>query len=436
MPFTKRAVEELSHLHGEPDWLRAQRLAAFETYERSPLPSRSDEEWRRTDLRGLDLDSFEPFERANGAAPSAPIADTAGVLRQRGSEPGQVELDPELAAKGVLFMPLSQAAREHADLVRKHLFSEVRPERDKFNALHAALFSGGTFLYVPEDVRIDKPLVSQFWSSGGGAAVLPHTLVIAARGSSFNYLDEFLSPSLDKPALTSGSAEVFAGEGSSVGYMALQRWGGHAWQFADQSVHAGRDAAVRLVNVSLGGRFAKTRVEASLDGPGASAELKGLFFGAGKQFFDFHTLQEHRVGNTTSDLLFKGALRDSARSLYAGLIRIEKGAQHSDAYQANRNLLLSDKAKADSIPMLEILNNDVRCTHGATVAPLDPEHLFYLESRGIPKSTAERMIVRGFFGEVLDRIPVQQARDLVEDELEGRTSDSPQDRLVLGGEVD
>jgi Fe-S cluster assembly protein SufD len=420
MSFTLSAVEELGSLHGEPDWLRARRREAFAAYERLPLPSRSEEEWRRTDLRGLDLDAFEAFERADGAAPADPVEETAGVLRQRGSEPGAVELDPELARRGVLFMPLSVAAREQPDLVRRHLFSEVRPERDKLAALHAALFSGGTFLYVPEGVAIERPLLSQFWSSGGGAAVLPHTLIVAGRGSSFNYLDEFLSPDLDRPALTSGSAEVIAGEGANVGYLALQRWGRHAWQFADQRVRAERDATVRLVAVGLGGRFAKNRIEASLAGPGASAELKALYFGSGQQFFDFHTLQQHKVGNTVSDLLFKGALRDEARSVYAGLIRIEPNATRSDAYQANRNLLLSKTAKAHSIPMLEILNNDVRCTHGATIAPVDPEHLFYLQSRGISAGTAERMIVHGFFGEVIDRIPVQQARDLVEQELEAR----------------
>jgi Fe-S cluster assembly protein SufD len=413
-------VEELASLHGEPEWLRARRREAFALYERLPMPSRSDEEWRRTDIRGLDLTAFAPFEQADGTAPSDPIEDAAGVLRQRGSEPGQVVLDPELARRGVLFLPLSQAAAEYPDLVRTRLFSEARPDRDKFAALHAALFSGGTFLYVPPGVTIDRPLVSQFWSSGSGAAVLPHTLIVAGGGSAFNYVDEFLSPDLDRPAYCSGSAEIFAEEGAAVGYVALQRWGRHAWQFADQRVHAEREATVRLVNVGLGGRFAKNRVEASLVGPGASAELKALYFGTEHQFFDYHTLQRHVTGHTTSDLLFKGALRDEAHSIYAGLIRIEPGAARSDAYQANRNLLLSKTAKGYSIPMLEILNNDVRCTHGATVAPVDPEHLFYLRSRGINAATAERMIVRGFFGEVLDRIPVQQARDLVEAELEGR----------------
>jgi Fe-S cluster assembly protein SufD len=320
----------------------------------------------------------------------------------------------------VLFLPLSQAAAEHPDLVRKHLFSEVRPERDKLAALHGALFSGGTFLYVPDGLTIEKPLVSQFWSSGGGAAVLPHTLVIAGEGSAFKYVDEFLSPDLDQPAITSGSAEVVAGPAANVGYVSLQRWGRHAWQFADQRVRLHQESTVRIVNVGLGGRFAKTRVEAVLAGPGATAELKALFFGTEDQFFDYHTLQRHEVGQTTSDLLFKGALRDSSRSVYAGLIRIEPHAQRSDAYQANRNLLLSKKANAYSIPMLEILNNDVRCTHGATIAPVDPEHLFYLQSRGISRAVAERMVVQGFFGEVLDRIPVQQARDLVEQELEAR----------------
>src|SRR5438105_3857422 len=317
MPFTKESVEEIASLHEEPDWLRKRRREAFDVYERLDLPSKIDEEWRRVDFKGLKLDGFRSFEEPDGAAPGLPIEGAAGVLRQRGSAPGKVELDPELAAKGVVFLPLSQGAREHRDLVEKRLFSEVRADRDKFAAVHAALFSGGTFLYVPDFVEIEEPLVGQYWSSGGGAAVLPHTLIVAGKGAKFNYLDEFLSPSLDEPALTSGSAEIFLGEGAQVGYVALQKWGRHA-------------------------------------------------------------------------------------------------------YQSNRNLLLSKQAKAYSIPMLEIINNDVRCTHGATVGPIDAEHLFYLESRGIPKSVAQRMIVQGFFGEVADRIPFEQARRLVAEELEAR----------------
>ena len=420
MAFTKEAAEELGSLHGEPEWLRAERRRAFELYEELDLPSASDEEWRRTDLRGLDLNGFEPREEARGKPAAETISDVSAVIRQSGSEPGVVQMEPGLAERGVIFIPLSQAAREHPDLVRTHLFKQVMPERDKFSALHAALFSGGSFLYVPPGLRIERPIVSQYWSGAGGAAVLPHTLILAGEGSSFNYVDELLSPELERAALTSGSAEVYLDRGAQVGYVSLQRWGRHAWQFANTIARLGEESRFQFIGVGLGGRFSRQRVEARLEGAGSVAELKALFFGSGEQFFDYHTLQQHQVGQTTSDLLFKGALKDTARSVYAGLIRIEKGATRSNAYQANRNLLLSDAAKAQSIPMLEILNNDVRCTNGATVAPVDPNQLFYLQSRGIPVPVAERMVVRGFFAEVLERIPVAQARELVETELEAR----------------
>jgi Fe-S cluster assembly protein SufD len=267
---------------------------------------------------------------------------------------------------------------------------------------------------------IEEPILRQHFSHEGGTAVLPHTVIVAGRGSRFYYLDEYIGEEEEGAGYRSGSAEIFVGEGAEVGYVAIQKWGRHAWHLADQRARLEKDSTLKLFNVTLGGRFSKTRVEASLAGPGASAELKGIYFASGEQFFDFHTLQDHQVGNTTSDLLFKGALQDQARTVYAGLIRIEKGAARSDAYQANRNLVLSDHAKATSIPMLEIDNNDVRCTHGATVGPVDPNHLFYLRSRGIPESTAKRMIVQGFFGQVLERIPFPQARQMVETELEAR----------------
>ncbi|HEV2953666.1 MAG TPA: SufD family Fe-S cluster assembly protein, partial [Candidatus Dormibacteraeota bacterium] len=298
-----RAVEEIASLHNEPDWLRARRRNAFELFENFDLPSRTEEEWRRTDLKKLDLSRFAAMESANGAPTADPIGDVAGVLRQRGSEPGKVELDPDLAAGGVIFCPLSQAAREHPNLIERHLFALTTADRDKFTALHAAFFSGGTFVYIPDGLVVEKPLVSQYWSSVGGALVLPHTLILAGEGSQVTCLDEFLSPDLDLPAYCSGSAEIYAGRGANVSYMSLQRWGKHAWQFADQKIHIGQEATVRLVHIGLGSNFSKNRVEARLAGPGGSAELKALFFGADDQTFDFHTLQDHRCGNTTSDLL-------------------------------------------------------------------------------------------------------------------------------------
>ncbi len=357
MTFTAETLER-TELRGEPDWLRRRRRSALEAYERLPMPSRTDEEWRRTDIAGLDPSQFAKFEHANGA-----------VSEERD------------LPKGVIVEPLSAAVANHS---------------------------------------VDEPILGQHFSHESGTSVLPHTLIVAGKGSRFNYLDEYIADGDDEAAYRSGSAEIIVGEGAEVGYVAIQKWGRQAWHFADQRARLAKDATLKLFNITLGARFSKTRVEASLMGPGATAELKGIYFASGEQFFDFHTLQDHQVGNTTSDLLFKGALQDVARTVYAGLIRIEKGAARSDAYQANRNLVLSAKAKATSIPMLEIDNNDVRCTHGATVGPVDPNHLFYLRSRGIPEMTAKRMIVQGFFGQVLDRIPFEQARTMIENELESR----------------
>jgi Fe-S cluster assembly protein SufD len=389
---------ERTELQGEPDWLRDRRRSALAAFERLPMPSKTDEEWRRTDVSRLDVADYSELEHRDG-----------------------LKLDSQAALPpGVILKPLLEAAKEHPELVEPRLFSLVRSDRDRFSALHAAFFTGGTFLYVPDGIVIEQPILGRHLSHEGGNFVLPHTLIVAGRGARFHYLDEYIGDDGEKAGYRSGSAEIFLGEGSEVGYVALQKWGRNAWHFADQRAQLQKDSTLRLFDVTLGGHFSKTRVEASLVGPGADAELKAIYLASGEQFFDFHTLQDHQVGNTRSDLLFKGALQDVARTVYAGLIKIEKGAARSDAYQANRNLVLSDHAKATSIPMLEIDNNDVRCTHGATVGPIDPQHMFYLRSRGIPEPTARRMLVQGFFGDVLDRIPFEHARTLVEAELEAR----------------
>src|ERR1700681_2924942 len=422
MAFTKAGVAELSALHREPDWLRARRLTSFGIYEGLAVPdTKRQKDWRQVDLKGLDLDAYAPFQQPNGTAPLAALENVGATLRQRGTSPAVVSIAPELTQQGVIFMPLAEAARAHPELLKQYLFTGVSPDKDKFAALHAALFSGGRFLYVPDGVTIADPLVSQFWSAGSGAAVLPHSLVIGGKGSRFQYVDEFLSADREEVALASGSAEIFLEEGANVGYVALQHWSIKTWQFANQHFQLGRDSHLNAVAIALGGQMARLRVEAILKEPGSSADLKGLFFGSGDQAFDFRTLQDHVGPHTTSDLLFKGALRDRAKSVYVGVVRVEPEARGSASNQANRNLLLSEKAKATSEPILEILNNDIlRCSHGATVGPVDPEHLFYLESRGIPHPVAERMLVQGFLGEVLDKIPVRQVRDVVEQELAAR----------------
>jgi len=395
MGFT---AETLDVLRGEPDWLRDRRRTALSAYETLPAPSKTDEEWRRTDVSRFDPAQYSRLEHLDGLTLERPSGLPSGVILE----------------------PLRQAAQDHPGLVEPHLFSLVHANRDRFSALHAAFFTGGTFLYVPDGVVVEQPILGRHVSHEGGNSVLPHTLIVAGRNARFNYLDEYIGEDRDEAGYRSGSAEIFVGDGSEVGYVSVQKWGRNAWHFGDQRARLEKDAKLKLFSVTLGGKFSKTRVEASLVGQGSEAELKAIYFASGEQFFDFHTLQDHQVGNTRSDLLFKGALQDTARTVYAGLIRIEKGAARSDAYQANRNLVLSDHAKATSIPMLEIDNNDVRCTHGATVGPVDPEHLFYLRSRGIPEPTAKRMLIQGFFGDVLERIPFEHARKLVEGELESR----------------
>ena len=396
MVSTQTPLED-TLFRGEPDWLHERRQSAFDAYTRLPGPSRTDEEWRRTDVSRLDPSSFFEFEHTDAH-----------------------ETHATNLPDGVIVESLAAAAKEHRELVEPHLFKLLGPDRDRFTALHAALFTGGHFVYVPGGVEIDEPIRAENYSEQDGSVVLPHTLIVAGRGSRFNFLDEHIARRDDERGYRSGSAEIFVGEGAQVGYVSVQKWGRNSWHFSDQKAVLSKDSTLRLFNVTLGGKFSKTRVEASLAGEGSNAELKAIYFASGQQFFDFHTLQDHRVGNTRSDLLFKGALQDVSRTVYAGLIKIEKHAARSDAYQANRNLVLSDKAKATSIPMLEIDNNDVRCTHGATVGPVDPEHLFYLRSRGIPEATAKRMLIQGFFGDVLDRIPFEHARKLVESELESR----------------
>jgi len=303
--------------------------------------TKRQEDWRQADLKGLNLDAYAAFQQPNGTAPAGTLEQVSGALRQRGTSAPIATLDAALARQGVIFMPLAQAAREHRDLVERYLFSAVKPDRDKFAALHGALFTGGSFLFVPDGVSVEYPLISQFWSAGSGGAVLPHSLVIAGKGARVTYVDEFLSADRQEVLLASGSSEVFLEEGSDVGYVALQRWSEKAWQFANQRFHLGRDSHLRMVDVALGGHFARIRVEAMLEGPGSTADLRGLFFGAGEQAFDFRTLQDHIAPHTTSDMLFKGALQDSAKSVYVGVVRVEEEARGSSSNQANRNLLLS-----------------------------------------------------------------------------------------------
>lgn len=432
----RHAVEEISSIRQEPPWLRQRRLDAWRIYEETPLPTGQEEDWRRTDIRNLSLNGVAPFARGrSGIARPRDLpselgalwderAPGAGLVVQHNSEVVLRNLDDKLAREGVILSDLHTAAREHPDLVQRYLMTDAVPPTEwKLVALHAALWSGGAFLYVPRDVQVGLPVSYVLGLSAHGLASFPHLLVVAEPGSWVALIDESTSPTMDTVGLASGVVEIFVGEGAQVHYVNVQRWGGHMYGFNTVRARLGRDSSLHALMVGLGGRLTKTRLDAVLAEPGAHAELLGLSFADRNQHFDYSTLQDHVAPHTVSDLLFKSALKDEADLAWYGLVQVRPTASRSEASQTNRNLLLSDRAKAAPTPVLEIQAYDVlRCSHAATVGPVDQEQLFYLQSRGIPRPAAERILVDGFFHDVVGRIPSRPVLDRVMAALEAKLS--------------
>jgi Fe-S cluster assembly protein SufD len=415
--FSREAVEALSRQKGEPDWLRQFRLDAWEAYERLPLPTRRDEDWRRTDLSNLRLDEVVPWAAPVGetdgvGAVAIGTEQRAGLLIQRDSTAGAAELDPALQAQGVIFTDLETAAREHPDLVRQHLMTEgVRVHDNTFTALHAAFWSGGVFLYVPRGVAVELPFQALTVANQPALGLFNHRLIVLEPTSQVTFIESVASGAAHGRGFASDVTELIVRDGATLRCIHLQEWGPEVQSISTQRAILGRDATINWLTVTLGARLSRANIQAFLNGPGARAEMLGIFFGDGGQHFDHHTMQVHNAPNASSDLLFKGTLNDRARSVFSGLIQVAPGAQKTDAYQLNRNLLLSDKARADSIPNLEIQANDVRCTHGASVGPVDPDHLFYLMARGLTRAAATKLIVDGFFEPVVARIPLEDLRE-------------------------
>ncbi|HZR98587.1 MAG TPA: Fe-S cluster assembly protein SufD [Chloroflexota bacterium] len=458
--FSRAAVEALTAAKGEPAWLRDWRLAAWATYEATPMPTRQDEDWRRTDIRALKLDEFAPpswgepssppsftGKGVGGLGPSSPPSligrgaggvgrplpaglrpyaarkrDLAGLLVHQDGTCVRRDVAGDLPA-GVVFTDLDSAVREHGELVQRYLGTTVPATAGKFPALNAALWSGGTFVYVPRNVEVALPLASLRWQEAPGAALFPRTLIVLERGACLTFIGDSRSLDQEAAALHNGVVELQVGDNARLHYVALQRWGRHVWDFTHERARLGRDAQMKWAVGAVGGRLTKAYVQAELAQPGASARLVGVVCGDGTQHFDHHTLQDHVAPHATSDLLFKTALKDKARAVFVGLIHVHREAQQTDAYLANRNLLLSETAKADAIPRLEIEANDVRCTHGATVAPVDPEQVFYLETRGLPHDDAERMIVEGFFEPILAEIPAESIRERMREAISEKTAE-------------
>jgi Fe-S cluster assembly protein SufD len=429
--FSREGVEATSRARLETGATREARLQGWDLYETLPMPQRTDEEWRRTDLRGLKLDRLRPSFRATAphvsplqaledagvenAAAQIALGPNAGVVVQRDAATILATLDPKVAEQGVIYTDLVTATREHPELVARYFMSQaVPPSLGKFEALHAAYWQGGSFLYVPKGVKVEAPFRVFGLLSEPGGAVFTHTLVVLEEGAEAFVAEANRSPSRDVQSFVSAVVELIVEQDAKLRYVQVQDWGRDVWNFMTERALLGDDATLNSLHVTLGSKFSKASIASHLRGKNALAEMLGIFFGDGDQFFDHHTWQLHESPYATSDLEFKGALKGNARSVYSGLIKVFEGAQKTDAYQQNRNLILSRTARADSIPNLEIGANDVRCTHGATISQVEEEHLFYLQTRGVPRSEAQKLIVEGFFRPVIDRIPVEEIQGFLE----------------------
>jgi Fe-S cluster assembly protein SufD len=422
-PDAARAIAKTA---GEPEWLASWRLSAWESFETQPMPDRVDHLWRYTEPEKFLTDKVAPLLPANAdlfGGASAAAADSllakfreesgeqlAGVLVQDDADAVTFGVDPAWRDAGVIVTGLSSAVREHADLVEPYLGKIVPFEQGKFAGLNAALFVGGVFIYVPKGVELDVPVHAVFRSGKDLSAVFPRTLVVLEDGAAATFIDEYASaPNASvngaSPRVVAHSVvEAHVGQNARLQYVNLQNWGMRTRSHHTQRAHIQRDGSMIGVNVGLGGLYNKADIATELRGGNAYSEMIGVLFGDRNQHFDNHTEHMHVHGNTFSDLDFKVVLEDQARSAYTGLIRIEHDAGNSEAYQENRNLLLDSDCRAESIPELEILNEDVRCTHGATIGPIDEEQVFYLMTRGLSRRAAQRAIVEGFFAPALDRI--------------------------------
>ena len=402
---------------GEPDWLVARRHAALRTFESTPFPTNRDEVWRYTQLKRFSLAGLEstagPLTGDVGEGIRRRIADSdaEGVLVHKG---GEVILgEAAIAEEGVIFTDLCSALREHPDLVREHLYRVVDASQGKYAALNSALWSGGTFVYVPKNVEVALPL-GAFTTADRGGLSAGRTLVVVDVNAKLTYLDEYTSEPFDGRLFHSAATEIVLMDGASLRYVSLQNWSRNVAHMSRIRAHLARDSRLESLSVSLGADAARDEVECRLEGPGAEWEVLGLYFADRGQHFNQYTLQHHAADHARSDLLFKGALQDASTEVFSGIIVVDEGAQRTDAYQTNRNLLLDGRSEAVSIPQLEIGANDVRCSHGSTTGPVQEDQRFYLMSRGLPAEVAEHVLVTGFLHEVMGRVTLPKVTEYVE----------------------
>ncbi len=405
-------LERVKHL---PVWWLDRKRAAYERFGSLPMPKRTNEGWRFSNLAGLTLDGFK-FERTVATVLSAPPLSNitaASLTFVNNTLAVRTATAADLASQhGIVFDNLQSALLEHGDLIKSRLLAQPsKLGSDKFAALHEAFLEDGAFVYVPKGIEASLPVSVFHHASGPGSAVFPHTLVIADDRAKITVADFFRSKKAGDAHFACGGNDLYAGHGAQITYVAMQDWSRESLSFQFNATVAKRDAKVLSLNLHAGARQARHESFSQLQAPGAHSEMLALTVAQGTQEFDQRTLQIHQAPNTSSNLLYKNALLDQAKTVFSGLIVVDPDAQKTDAYQSNRNLMLSDEAEANSLPGLEIRANDVRCTHGATSARIDAEQEFYLEARGIKPAQAQELLVFGFFEEVLGKIENEQLHD-------------------------
>ncbi|MEI6350277.1 MAG: Fe-S cluster assembly protein SufD [Verrucomicrobiota bacterium] len=389
--------------------LRAEGRKSFESL---PMPVRTDEPWRFASIKLLDLSPYSApqpvaeYEQARFVESSTGLVKTAGKMVFANDELVSREILSEtLAQKGVIWKPLEQAAAEHPELFQKHFMAHGAPlGSKKFTALHQASVKSGTFLYVPRGVEIDLPIEVFHWLQGENASTFPHTLLIAEENSKVTLVDYFIGADPEVAGLAIGVNDLYVGAGAQLNYVCVQNWSRKTLAFQINNTVVGRNASAKSLNLNLGGKYARTESASRLTGEGGRSDMLAVTVAEGDQEFDQRTFQDHLAPGAISDLLYKNSLDDQARTIFAGMIKVEPHAHRTDAYQKVRNLLLSDEAEANSMPGLEILADDVRCSHGATSGQIEEEELFYMLARGISKRVAQRLIVQGFLQEAINRL--------------------------------
>ena len=429
VPFTRDDVIELSERLDEPEWMREKRLAAWEIAENLPMPTTNDEPWRRTDIRMVHWDEFAALSAdADAALDLVPaemtkplIGDEQGALLVFAN--GQLVhsvISDELSKQGVIFTDLSSAVKEHPDLVKKYFMtSAVKPDEGKFAALEGALWTHGVFLYVPSGKHIELPLHSVEYVTDNETTAT-HILAVLEENSSATYLHESASAPIEGQVLHIGAVELLTGTAANLRYVRFQNWSENMISFEHQRGRVGKGAQLDWVAGEMGTRLSKLFTTLDLDANDAWGRISGLYFTHGSQHLDIDTEQNHHALRNTSDLLYKGGLLGNSRTVWQGMIMVDPGAQQTDGFQVNRNVILDRSARADSIPGLEIQADDVRCTHAAATGQLDEVEIFYLMSRGIPRFEATKMIIKGFFDDVLQRIPFEEVQTRLLEHIEAK----------------